>query len=64
MGLITGILGLPVAPLRGTIWVAEQGGYAVKADMRLAGKTGDNRDFSLTLNVKITDIGKVTEIKP
>ncbi|MFP5253032.1 MAG: gas vesicle protein GvpG [Actinomycetes bacterium] len=24
MGLITGILGLPVAPLRGTIWVAEQ----------------------------------------
>lgn len=24
MGLITGILGLPLAPLRGTIWVAEQ----------------------------------------
>ena len=24
MGLITGILTLPVAPLRGTIWVAEQ----------------------------------------
>ena len=24
MGLISGILGLPVAPLRGTIWVAEQ----------------------------------------
>jgi chorismate mutase len=24
MGLITGLLGLPVAPLRGTIWVAEQ----------------------------------------
>jgi len=47
-----------------TIWVAEQGGYAVKADMRVAGKTGDNRDFSLTLNVNITDIGKVTEIKP
>jgi hypothetical protein len=24
MGLITGILGLPLAPLTGTIWVAEQ----------------------------------------
>jgi hypothetical protein len=47
-----------------TIWVAEQGGYAVKADMRVAGKTGDNRDFALTLNVNVTDIGKVTEIKP
>jgi len=47
-----------------TIWVAEQGGYAVKADMRVAGKTGDNRDFSLKLNVNIRDIGQVTEIKP
>jgi len=24
MGLLTGILGLPLAPLRGTVWVAEQ----------------------------------------
>ncbi len=24
MGLFTGLLGLPLAPLRGTIWVAEQ----------------------------------------
>lgn len=24
MGLITGILGLPLAPLRGTVWIAEQ----------------------------------------
>jgi hypothetical protein len=24
VGLITGILGLPLAPLRGTIWVADQ----------------------------------------
>jgi hypothetical protein len=32
--------------------------------MRVAGKTGDNRDFSLTLNVSITDIGRVTEITP
>lgn len=24
MGLITGILGLPLAPLRGTLWVADQ----------------------------------------
>ena len=47
-----------------TIWVSEQGGYAVKADIGVAGKTGDNRDFSLTLNVNITDIGQVTGIKP
>ncbi len=24
MGLITGILGLPLAPVRGTVWIAEQ----------------------------------------
>jgi len=24
VGLITGILGLPLAPVRGTIWIAEQ----------------------------------------
>jgi len=24
VGLITGILGLPLAPLRGTVWIAEQ----------------------------------------
>jgi hypothetical protein len=24
VGLITGILGLPLAPVRGTVWVAEQ----------------------------------------
>jgi hypothetical protein len=24
MGLITGLLGLPLAPVRGTVWVAEQ----------------------------------------
>lgn len=24
MGLFTGLLGLPLAPLRGTVWVAEQ----------------------------------------
>ncbi|MDH2415875.1 gas vesicle protein GvpG [Nocardioides sp. CER19] len=24
MGLITGLLGLPFAPVRGTVWVAEQ----------------------------------------
>lgn len=24
MGLITGILGLPLAPVKGTVWIAEQ----------------------------------------
>lgn len=24
MGLITGILGLPLAPMKGTVWIAEQ----------------------------------------
>jgi len=53
-----------VSAFDSTIWVAEEGGFAVKADMHVAGKTADNRDFSLTLNVNITDIGQVTEIKP
>lgn len=34
MGLITGLLGLPFAPLRGTVWVAEQ--IADEADRRLS----------------------------
>lgn len=34
MGLITGLLGLPFAPLRGTVWVAEQ--VAEEAERRLA----------------------------
>ena len=34
MGLITGLLGLPFAPLRGTVWVAEQ--VAEEADRRLS----------------------------
>jgi cytochrome c-type biogenesis protein CcmI len=24
MGILTGLLGLPLAPLRGTVWIAEQ----------------------------------------
>lgn len=32
MGLLTGILTLPLAPLRGTIWVAEQIQNAAEAE--------------------------------
>lgn len=34
MGLVTGLLGLPFAPLKGTVWVAEQ--IAQEAERRLA----------------------------
>jgi len=34
MGLITGLLGLPLAPLKGTVWVAEQ--VAEEAERRLS----------------------------
>ncbi len=34
MGLITGLLGLPLAPLRATVWVAEQ--VAEEAERRLS----------------------------
>lgn len=34
MGLVTGLLGLPFAPLTGTVWVAEQ--VAQEAERRLA----------------------------
>lgn len=34
MGLITGLLGLPLAPLKATVWVAEQ--VAEEAERRLS----------------------------
>jgi Gas vesicle protein G len=37
MGLLTGILTLPLAPLRGTIWVAEQ--LAAQAERELGDET-------------------------
>ena len=36
MGLFTGLLTLPLAPIRGTIWVAEQ--VAAEADRQLRGE--------------------------
>ena len=33
MGLVTGVLTLPLAPVRGTVWVAEQ--LAAEAERRL-----------------------------
>ena len=33
MGLLTGIIGLPFAPLRGTVWLAQQ--VADEADRRM-----------------------------
>jgi hypothetical protein len=33
VGLLTGLLGLPFAPLRGTVWLAEQ--IAAEADRRM-----------------------------
>ena len=41
MGLITGLLTLPLAPVRGTIWVAEQ--LAAEAERELREETSIRR---------------------
>jgi len=41
MGLITGLLTLPLAPVRGTIWVAEQ--LAAEAERELREETSVSR---------------------
>jgi Gas vesicle protein G len=54
MGLLTGLLTLPLAPVRGTIWVAEQ--LAAEAERQLDNETSlrrllaeAERDFELGL---------------
>jgi hypothetical protein len=63
-GLFTDTTVSQVTAFNASIWIAEQGGYAVKADTRMAGKTTDGKDFALALAMNITDIGQVTEITP
>ena len=41
MGLLTGLLTLPLAPVRGTIWIAEQ--IAVQAERELGDETALRR---------------------
>jgi len=41
MGLITGLLGLPLAPVRGTMWVAEQVLQAAEEEYYDPGKIRD-----------------------
>jgi hypothetical protein len=41
MGLITGLLTLPLAPVRGTIWIAEQ--LAAEAERELRGEQSARR---------------------
>ena len=41
MGLFTGLLTLPLAPVRGTIWIAEQ--LAAEADRELRGGSARRR---------------------
>jgi len=41
MGLITGLLTLPLAPIRGTIWIAEQ--LAAEAERELRGEQSARR---------------------
>lgn len=54
MGLLTGLLTLPLAPVRGTIWIAEQ--LAAEAERQLDNETSvrrllgeAERDFELGL---------------
>jgi hypothetical protein len=54
MGLLTGLLTLPLAPVRGTIWIAEQ--LAAEAERQLDDETSvrrllaeAERDFELGL---------------
>jgi hypothetical protein len=41
MGLFTGLLTLPLAPVRGTMWIAEQ--LAAEAERELRGETSARR---------------------
>jgi len=41
MGLITGLLTLPLAPIRGTVWIAEQ--LAAEAERELQGEQSARR---------------------
>ena len=41
MGIITGLLTLPLAPVRGTVWVAEQ--LAAEAERQLYGSQSARR---------------------
>jgi hypothetical protein len=41
MGLLTGLLTLPLAPLRGTVWIAEK--LAEEAERELHGETSVRR---------------------
>jgi hypothetical protein len=53
-----------VTAFKSTLWIAEDGGYPVKAELQLGGKTTDGKDFSLAIALNVTDIGQVAEITP
>ena len=57
MGLITGLLTLPLAPVRGTIWVAEQ--LAAEAERELREETSVRR--RLAEAERQFDLGALTE---
>jgi hypothetical protein len=44
MGLLTGLLTLPLAPVRGTIWIAEQ--LAAEAERELASESSVRRQLA------------------
>jgi Gas vesicle protein G len=57
MGLFTGLLTLPLAPVRGAVWVAEQ--VAEEADRRLYDESGIRGEL-LQLELDVED-GKMDE---
>jgi hypothetical protein len=57
MGLITGLLTLPLAPIRGTVWIAEQ--LAAEAERELRGERSPRR--RLLVAERQLELGLLTE---
>jgi hypothetical protein len=57
MGLLTGLLTLPLAPVRGTVWIAER--VAEQAERELGGETAIRRQL-LELEMR-HDVGEIDD---
>jgi hypothetical protein len=53
-----------VNAFNGTVWIARNGGFVVKTNIQVGGKTNDDRDFAFTLTQSVSDIGQVDTITP
>lgn len=55
MGLLTGLLTLPLAPVRGTVWIAEQ--IAAEAERELRGEAPRRRLIEAERHLELGLIG-------